>query len=76
SNSPEIGKVVEEIDPIEKVSTTPIKIAFSSKYFLDALKTFNSSEVYVKFTGEIRPFIIEGTDDQGLIQLILPVRTE
>ena len=76
SNSPEIGKVVEEITPIEKVSTTPIKIAFSSKYFLDALKTFNSSEVYVKFTGEIRPFIIEGNDDPGLIQLILPVRTE
>jgi DNA polymerase-3 subunit beta len=76
SNSPEIGKVVEEITPIEKVSTTPIKIAFSSKYFLDALKTFNSSEIYVKFTGEIRPFIIEGNDDPGLIQLILPVRTE
>jgi DNA polymerase-3 subunit beta len=76
SNSPEIGKVVEEITPIEKISTTPIKIAFSSKYFLDALKTFNSSEVYVKFTGEIRPFIIEGSEDTGLIQLILPVRTE
>ena len=76
SNSPEIGKVVEEIDPIEKVSTTPIKIAFSSKYFLDALKTFNSSEVLVKFTGEIRPFIIESLDEPGLIQLILPVRTE
>ncbi|PKK95040.1 MAG: DNA polymerase III subunit beta [Tenericutes bacterium HGW-Tenericutes-5] len=76
SNSPEIGKVVEEINPLEKISTTPIKIAFSSKYFLDALKTFNSSEVYVKFTGEIRPFIIEGNDDPGLIQLILPVRTE
>ncbi len=76
SNSPEIGRVVEEIEPLEKVAITPIKIAFSSKYFLDALKTFNSSEVYVKFTGEIRPFIIEGADDHGLIQLILPVRTE
>lgn len=76
SNSPEIGRVVEEINPIEKIAITPLKIAFSSKYFLDALKTFNSSEVLVKFTGEIRPFIIEGTEDSGLIQLILPVRTE
>jgi len=76
SNSPEIGKVVEEVYPIEKAIGTPIKIAFSSKYFLDALKTFNSDEVYVKFTGEIRPFVIEGSDDTGLIQLILPVRTE
>jgi len=76
SNSPEIGKIVEEIYPIEQAVGTPLKIAFSSKYFLDALKTFNSEEVYVKFTGEIRPFIIEGNDDSGLIQLILPVRTE
>lgn len=76
SNSPEIGKIIEEVYPVEKAIGTPIKIAFSSKYFLDALKTFNSDEVYVKFTGEIRPFVIEGSDDAGLIQLILPVRTE
>jgi DNA polymerase-3 subunit beta len=76
SNSPEIGKVIEEVYPVEKAIGTPIKIAFSSKYFLDALKTFNSDEVFVKFTGEIRPFIIQGSDDSGLIQLILPVRTE
>ena len=76
SNSPEIGKVIEEVYPVEKAIGTPIKIAFSSKYFLDALKTFNSDEVFVKFTGEIRPFIIQGNDDLGLIQLILPVRTE
>jgi len=76
SNSPEIGKVIEEVYPVEKAIGTPIKIAFSSKYFLDALKTFNSDEVFVKFTGEIRPFIIQGNDDFGLIQLILPVRTE
>ncbi len=76
SNSPEIGKVIEEIFPIEKAVGIPIKIAFSSKYFMDALKTFNSDDVYVKFTGEIRPFVIEGDEDPGLIQLILPVRTE
>ncbi len=76
SNSPEIGKVIEEVYPVEKAIGTPLKIAFSSKYFLDALKTFNSENVYVKFTGEIRPFVIEGDDDPDLIQLILPVRTE
>lgn len=76
SNSPEIGKVVEEVQPIEKPIGVPIRIAFSSKYFLDALKTFNSEQVYVKFTGEIRPFVIEGEQDSGLVQLILPVRTE
>ena len=76
SNSPEIGKVVEDITPLDSDTSTSLKIAFSSRYFLDALKTFNSDEIYVKFTGEIRPFIIEGKNDAGLIQLILPVRTE
>ncbi len=76
SNSPEIGKVNEEIFPLEKVMGSSIKIAFSSKYFMEALKTFNSEQIYVKFTGEIRPFVIEGEMDPGLVQLILPVRTE
>ncbi len=76
SNSPELGKVTEKVYPLETVVGMPIKIAFSSKYFMDALKTFNSEEVYVKFTGEVRPFVIEGNDDPGVIQLILPVRTE
>lgn len=76
SNSPEIGKVVEDVQTLDCQSATSLKIAFSSRYFLDALKTFDSDEVFVKFTGEIRPFIIESEKDNGLIQLILPVRTE
>ncbi len=76
SNSPEIGKVVEEIYPIDEIIGHPFKIAFSSKYSLDALKIFNSSEVSVNFTGEIRPFIIKGEYDEDMLQLILPVRTE
>ncbi len=76
SNSPEIGKVLEEVYPVDEIVGTPIKIAFSSKYILDALKIFNSSEVSINFTGEIRPFIIKGDYDENMLQLILPVRTE
>ena len=76
SNSPEIGKVLEEVYPVDEIMGQPFKIAFSSKYILDALKIFNSSEVSVNFTGEIRPFIIKGEYDENMLQLILPVRTE
>jgi len=76
SNSPEIGKVLEEVYPVDEIVGQPFKIAFSSKYILDALKIFNSSEVNVNFTGEIRPFIIKGEYDENMLQLILPVRTE
>ena len=76
SNSPEIGKVLEEVYPVDEIVGQPFKIAFSSKYILDALKIFNSSEVNINFTGEIRPFIIKGEYDENMLQLILPVRTE
>jgi len=76
SNSPEIGKVLEEVYPVDEIKGTPIKIAFSSKYILEALKVFNSSEITVNFTGEIRPYVLKGEYDENMIQLILPVRTE
>ncbi len=76
SNSPEIGKVLEEVYPVDEIIGSPIKISFSSKYTLEALKVFNSSEVTINFTGEIRPFIIKGEYDENMLQLILPVRTE
>lgn len=37
SNSPEIGKVVEEVQ-CEKVDGEELKISFSAKYMMDALK--------------------------------------
>ena len=43
SNSPEIGKVLEEVYPVDEIVGQPFKIAFSSKYILDALKIFNSA---------------------------------
>jgi DNA polymerase-3 subunit beta len=76
SNSPEIGKVLEEVYPVDEIVGKPFKIAFSSKYIIEALKVFNSSEVSVNFTGEIRPFVIKGEYDENMLQLILPVRTE
>ncbi len=76
SNSPEIGKVLEEVYPVDEIVGNPFKIAFSSKYIVEALKVFNSSEVAVNFTGEIRPFVLKGEYDEEMIQLILPVRTE
>lgn len=76
SNSPEIGKVLEEVYPVDEIVGTPFKIAFSSKYIIESLKVFNSSEVSINFTGEIRPFVLKGEYDEDMIQLILPVRTE
>lgn len=74
STNNEIGSVLEELYPIECSNHTPFQIAFSATYFLDALKVFDSSEVSIHFTGEIKPFIITGEHDVNHLQLILPVR--
>ncbi|KXI51942.1 MULTISPECIES: DNA polymerase III subunit beta [Bacillus cereus group] len=74
SNSPEIGKVVEEVQ-CEKVDGEGLKISFSAKYMMDALKALDSTEIKISFTGAMRPFLIRTVNDESIIQLILPVRT-
>ena len=74
STNNEIGDALEEIIPSDNVIGTSIKIAFSSKYLMDALRVFSSNEVELNFTGEVKPFVVKGESDKNLIHLILPVK--
>ena len=74
SNIPEIGNVEEKININYDIKEN-FKISFSSKYMMDALKTFDSEEIELSFNGEIKPIIINYVDNKELIQLILPIRT-
>lgn len=74
SNSNEIGGAVEEIIPISYSNEAAIEVALSSKYLLDALKSFDSKEISLNFTSEVKPITITGEYDHNLIQLILPLR--
>ena len=74
SNIPEIGYVEEKIEVI-KDTMEDIKIAFSSKYMLEALKSLNCEEILLMFNGEIKPIIVKNPESDDLIQLILPIRT-
>ena len=74
SNSPEIGKVVETVNA-EQIEGEDLKISFSPKYMLDALKVLEGEDIHVSFTGAMRPFLIRTPNDDSIVQLILPVRT-
>ncbi|MET4562608.1 DNA polymerase-3 subunit beta [Lysinibacillus parviboronicapiens] len=74
SNSPEIGKVQEEI-PVEALEGESLKISFSAKYMMEALKAIDGQDVVIQFTGAMRPFILRSVHDDAILQLILPVRT-
>ncbi|QHS23836.1 DNA polymerase III subunit beta [Virgibacillus sp. MSP4-1] len=75
SNSPEVGKVQDEVQA-DSIEGEELKISFSAKYMMDALKVINSEKVMISFTGAMRPFIIKPTEEADeILQLILPVRT-
>src|SRR5690625_3128163 len=74
SNSPEVGTVTEDIG-IESMEGEDLKISFSSKYMMDALKAIDFDEVKIEFTGAMRPFIIRPVNGESILQLILPIRT-
>ncbi|WP_173918074.1 DNA polymerase III subunit beta [Halobacillus sp. Marseille-Q1614] len=73
-NSPEVGNVVEEVIA-DSIEGEELKISFSAKYMMDALKAVNYDQVKIEFTGAMRPFLIRPVDDEQILQLILPVRT-
>ncbi|QFG00617.1 DNA polymerase III subunit beta [Psychrobacillus glaciei] len=74
SSSPEIGEVEEEIQTTS-IEGEEIKISFSAKYMMDALRALDGHDVIVQFTGAMRPFILNSVHDEGVLQLIVPVRT-
>lgn len=74
SSSPEIGKVEEKM-LITKNNKENIKISFSAKYMMEALRSFNTTMVSIEFVGEIKPILIKSSEDETLTQLVLPIRT-
>ncbi len=74
SSSVEIGRVEEKM-PIAKNNSEDIKISFSAKYMMEALKSFSTETVDIHFVGEIKPILIKSSEDETLTQLVLPIRT-
>ena len=74
SSSVEIGHVEEKMT-IDKNNDENIKISFSAKYMMEALKSFSTETVDLHFVGEIKPILIKSTEDETLTQLVLPIRT-
>ena len=74
-NSPEVGRVNEEIDT-ESISGQDLTISFNPTYIIDSLKAINSEKVTISFISAVRPFTLKPSDDtENFIQLITPVRT-
>ena len=78
-NSPEIGKVEEEIT-VENYEGASLDVSFNPDYLKDALRLFVSSEATIQFLEANRPFTLTLKDNHSdipysFIQLVTPVRT-
>ena len=74
-NSPEVGRVNEEI-VTESVTGEDLTISFNPTYLIDALKAIDSEKVTISFISSVRPFtLVPSEDTENFIQLITPVRT-
>ncbi|EHJ56375.1 DNA polymerase III subunit beta [Streptococcus urinalis FB127-CNA-2] len=74
-NSPEVGKVNEEIDVVSQ-SGTDLTISFNPTYLIESLKALKSETVRIHFLSPVRPFTLTpGEESENFIQLITPVRT-
>lgn len=74
-NSPEVGKVNEELDTVSQ-SGSELTISFNPTYLIEALKALKSETVVIRFISPVRPFTLTpGEEAENFIQLITPVRT-
>ena len=64
SSSPEVGQVEEEIQATS-IEGEEMKISFSAKYMMDALKAFGGHDIKIQFTGAMRPFILNSVHDDS-----------
>lgn len=72
SNSPDIGKIHEEVPVYTEGEET--QIAFNSKYLTDVLKIIDAEEILLELTGSLSPGIVKPVNGENYIYLILPVR--
>ena len=75
NKSQEIGEYHQELIA-EKYEGEPLDISFSGSYVIEAARTMSEDNILIKFTGDMKPFIITNENgDDSLLQLVLPVRT-
>lgn len=74
TSSNQIGSSFEEINVIN-YQGDPLEISCSGKYLQDAIKAIDKENTTIKFSGELKPMIIQDIENPGLVQLISPIRT-
>ncbi|MFV0381062.1 MAG: DNA polymerase III subunit beta [Breznakia sp.] len=74
SKSQEIGSAIEHLKSAI-FKGDELQISFNGKYVFEAIKAIKSNTIIFKFSGDMQAFIIQGIDNNKVLQLVLPVST-
>ncbi|MES5955278.1 DNA polymerase III subunit beta [Bacillus fungorum] len=74
SNASQIGKISEtqQVDAIQ--GEKQLNISFDGRFMLDALRAIKEETVTLRFSGSMRPILIEAGAQSAAVHLISPVR--
>lgn len=75
SYSKEIGSLKENLNDCF-YEGKPLNLSFNARYMAEAIRYINSEKIIIEFTSELKPMIVKAMDQNDVIQLILPVRTQ
>ena len=76
NRSQEIGEFEQSlIEEGASFDGEPLDISFNGGYVMAAARALKGSTIEIRFSGEMKPFILVNPDDDSLLQLTLPVRS-
>jgi DNA polymerase III subunit beta len=72
AQTPDVGEASEPL-PVP-FSGEPFEIGFNPDFLRDGLDSVGSGDLILKLISPLRPGLIEGADESGLLYLIMPIR--
>ena len=67
------GEAKEEIDIVCN-SQEELAMGFNAQYLLDSLSVFNDEKMVFRFNNELSPFILESTDNNDFLSIVMPLK--
>ena len=72
----EFGNYEEELtENCKWTGVDQFKISFNALFLLQALRVLKGDSIRIDFMGVMKPFSVHDTQDDSIIQLMLPIRT-
>jgi DNA polymerase-3 subunit beta len=76
NRSQEIGEFEQSlVEEGASFKGEPLDISFNGGYVMAAARALKGSTIEIRFSGEMKPFILVNPDDDSMLQLTLPVRS-